>query len=198
METNDKAKFAQLMTGVAEVYGREMSEAGLSIWWQALESYDFEVVAKAMSAHSKDPERGQFMPKPGDIVRLTDGTATDAANEAWAKVDHAVRRYGTGPTWVFDDPRIHAVLHQMGGISQLGKMDERDFAFFREQFCKRYASRIDVTNYPRSLAGWYQDGQKAMIGNPEQCQKVLQGGTETPVISSVSQSAEKLLEDLRA
>ncbi len=200
MKTEDKARFAQLMTGVAEVYGREMSEAGLSIWWQALDGYDFDQVARAMSAHSKDPERGQFMPKPGDIVRLTDGTATDAAVAAWAKVDYALRRVGGGPSWVFDDPKIHRALDQIGGISALSNCpSEKDLTFLREQFCKRYASTQNTGPYPARLSGWHTTGEPALIGDPERCRQVMAGGgNDRPAITSAAEAATALVEDMRA
>ena len=146
MTENDFEAFSEMWEACHENYGRSPTPRSINMAFDVLARFDIEQVGKALIAHMNDPSQGQFAPKPADIVRNAEGTFTDAANEAWTKVDHAVRRYGTGPTWVFDDARIHAVLHQMGGISQLGKMDERDFAFFREQFCKRYASRIDVTN----------------------------------------------------
>ena len=73
MKTRDKQAFVQTMTAVTDLYGKPISEAGWSIWWAALEGYSLSQVQQALSAHVRDPDRGQFMPKPADVVRQIDG-----------------------------------------------------------------------------------------------------------------------------
>ena len=73
MNTKGKQEFAELVTGIAEVYGQPITQAGLRIWWGALEDYELAQVQAAFTAHSKDTERGTFMPRPADIVRQIDG-----------------------------------------------------------------------------------------------------------------------------
>lgn len=199
MNSNDRAKFAQALGGIAEVYGKDLTEAGLTAWWNTLLGYDFDQVSRALNRHTRDAERGQWMPKPADIVRQIDGTPDDAALEAWGKVDLALRRYGTGPAWVFDDPKIHYVLQAMGGTAQLATMDERDFGFFREQFCKRYAGNGDTSNYPNLLPGWYTDGTRALIGDERGCLAVLEGGKEQPKkqLTNASEIGQALLDGPR-
>lgn len=196
MDSNDRAQFAQALGGIAEVYGKDLTEAGLSVWWNTLSRYGIEQVKRALNQHTMDVERGQFMPKPADIVRQIDGTPDDAALEAWGKVDLALRRYGTGPAWVFDDPKIHYLLQLMGGTAQLATMDERDFGFFREQFCKRYASTGEANGYPAMLPGWYSDGSLAMIGDEQKCRAVLEDGSRQPKkqIVNASDIGQSLLE----
>lgn len=73
MKARDKQGFAQTLTAIADLYGKPLSDAGLQIWWSALEGYSLAKVQQALSAHVKDPDRGQFMPKPADVVRKIDG-----------------------------------------------------------------------------------------------------------------------------
>lgn len=78
MKTRDKPAFMQTLTAVADLYGKPISEAGWSIWWAALECYSLTKVQQALSAHVRDPDRGQFMPKPADVVRQIDGSKPTA------------------------------------------------------------------------------------------------------------------------
>ena len=193
---NDKAAFRDLMTGIAEIYGQTITKAGLRVWWAALDQFSDDQVRQALNAHAMDAERGRFMPKPADIVRAIQGTQTDQAQAAWAKVEHAIRRIGGGPSWVFDDPKIHRALEQIGGVSALSNCpSEKDLAFLREQFCKRYASTQDTGPYPARLQGWHASGEPVMIGNRERCQAVLEGGSAAgSALTNASDVARKLVE----
>lgn len=195
---DDRQRFAEIIVGIAEVYGRDMSEAGLSVWWHALSRYSTDQVTGALNAHVQDAERGQFMPKPGDIVRQIEGTPTDQAQAAWAKVEGALRGIGGGPSWVFDDPKIHRAIEQIGGVSALSNCpSERDLTFLREQFCKRYASPNNHGEYPAKLSGWHTDGETVFIGDQRKCQQVMDGGgSGRPALTSASDVAGHLLEHM--
>jgi hypothetical protein len=73
MKARDKQGFAQTLTAIADLYAKNLSDAGLKIWWSALEHYSLAQVQQALSSHVSDPDRGQFMPKPADVVRQIDG-----------------------------------------------------------------------------------------------------------------------------
>lgn len=194
---NDKRLFAETLTGIAEIYGKEVSKAGMRIWWSALERFSDSQVQKALTDHATDPERGQFMPKPGDIVRRIEGTPEDAAMAAWAKVDHATRRVGTGPAWVFDDPKIHRALLAIGGLSVLGNATETDWPHLCREFCKRYSSPMNEGAYEPKLMGWHSDGKPVFIGNHERCRQVLAGGSDSrPMLTSIQDSAKAMLVDM--
>ena len=194
---NDKRLFAETLTGIAEIYGKPLSKAGLRIWWSALERFSDDQVQKALTDHATDPERGQFMPKPGDIVRRIEGTPEDAAMAAWAKVDQATRRIGTGPAWVFDDPKIHRALQAMGGLSALGNATESEWPHLCREFCKRYSSPTNEGAYPPKLIGWHSDARPAFIGDKARCEHVLAGGNpDRPALTSVQDSVKTMLVDM--
>jgi hypothetical protein len=192
---NDKRLFAETLTGIAEIYGQTVTKAGMRIWWAALERFSDEQVQQALNAHATDAERGQWMPKPADIVRRIEGTPDDAAVAAWTKVEHALRRIGGGPSWVFDDPKIHRALQQIGGVSALSNCpSEKDLTFLREQFCKRYASPQNAGSYPAKLVGWHSDGKPVLIGDQAKCQQVLEGGgNDQPALTDAGVAAQKVL-----
>jgi hypothetical protein len=191
MTPAEKDKFLNVLQGVHDFYGRDMSAFAVTVWAMACETFDVEQVSKALSAHLMDPERGQFMPKPADIVRQLQGTNTDRSLIAWGKVLDAMQRVGAYATVCFDDGLIHAAITDMGGWMQLcrGKVDE--LPFLQKRFCdgyKAYANRGDVV-YPAVLLGEHEIANNAkgyvsaspvLIGNPDKAVRVRQSGVIGP------------------
>ena len=138
MTQDDFEKFEDLLSGVGEIYGKTLSEFALSMWWGALKKYDLAAIRDALSRHVINPDNGQFMPKPADVVRMIGGTSTDSAMIAWTKVDKAVRQVGTWQDVVFDDPIIHRVIEEMGGWISFGKKTEDEWPFVSREFETRY------------------------------------------------------------
>lgn len=197
MIDSDFEGFAEVWEACYENYGKTPTPRAVNMAFDVLQRFELRQITQALTAHMNDPQQGQFAPKPADIVRNIEGTPDDAAMEAWGKVDHALRRVGYGPHLVFDDPKIHKVLAEMGGFAQFGKATEHDLGFLRQQFTKRYASCRDVTGYPGKITGWYTSGQTAMIGNQDHCQTVLDGGDgERVMITNASEAAARALEGL--
>lgn len=189
MTPAEQKKFSEVLGGVHDFYGKELSKFAVAVWAQACDTFDVEQVTKALSAHLMDPERGQFMPKPADIVRQLQGTNTDRSLIAWGKVLDAMQRVGAYQSVCFDDGIIHASITDMGGWMQLCRSKTDDLPFLQKRFCdgyKAYANRGDVT-YPAILLGehelansskGYRAAPPVLIGNPEKAARVrLQGVT---------------------
>ena len=65
----------ELLDMVAETYGKEKpSGAVVGLWFNLLSDYTFEQVSWAISQHLKNPNTGQFMPKPADVIKQLEGT----------------------------------------------------------------------------------------------------------------------------
>ena len=194
MNPQDSGKFATLIGNVYAFYRQDHSEFAINVWWQAMKPYDFSAVADALNRHCVNPDSGQFMPKPADVVKMLGGSTQDSALSAWSKVDRAVRQVGTYETVVFDDPIVHRVLHDMGGWIQLGTKTEDEWPFLRNEFVNRYRGyrmRNETPEYPKTLIGMAeaqnnQDGHKSqppvMIGDAEAPKRVLVGGSSAPLI----------------
>lgn len=194
MDTDDFDRFAELLGGVFELYGREASPFAMQVWWEALRPFDLAAVRMAFSRHVQNPDVGQFPPKPADVLRMLGGTTQDKALQAWAKVDKAVRHVGTYQTVVFDDPLIHRVLHDMGGWVGLGMKTEDEWPFVQREFENRYrgfSMRSERPDYPRTLIGISEaensrSGKRSdpprLIGDPMRAQAVMAGGTDRPLI----------------
>ena len=67
---------------------------------------DLRAVADALNRHAVNPDNGQFLPKPADIVRLINGNTVDRALVAWSTVERAIRSTGPYQSVVFDSPEI--------------------------------------------------------------------------------------------
>jgi hypothetical protein len=204
----DKAQFQRLMTDVMAFYRQDMSKFALSVWWNACEGFDFEQVAKACTAHAADPERGQFAPKPADIVRALAGTQTDRALVAWGKFHDGMQRVGAYASVVFDDPVIHAVVEDLGGWPKLcrGTLDE--LPHVQRRFCesyRAYSRRTDVA-FPARLRGASEAenslaGRRVappvLIGNPAAAAEVMRLGGAPKAQITHAASMPHLLAALR-
>lgn len=194
MEHTDRKRFASCLLAMSEIYGKPLSDAVVSVWWNALKAYSIEAVETAFQRHTQSPDVGQYMPKPADIIRMLAGTSNDAAMIAWAKVDKAVRRVGTYATVAFDDALIHRVVQDMGGWIALGTKDDEAWPFIGNEFRTRYQgyrSRAETPEYPTTLVGLAEAhnaklGLRApeptLIGDADKARAVVAGGSDRPMI----------------
>lgn len=159
MKQDDKDIFGQMMTGIAEIYGKKLSAPLLEIYWHLLTKYSLSQIKSALEKHMLNPDAGQFMPKPADIIRYLDGDKQTQALQAWTKVINAIKSVGAYSSVAFDDPLIHVVIIEMGGWISLchTNLDQLNFKF--HEFNKRYSalqtqqSLSNLINYPQKLSG---------------------------------------------
>lgn len=207
MQSSDFEAFRELMEGVHSFYARECSAFALDVWWQALKHYELAAIRDALGRHSVNPDNGQFMPKPADVVKMMEGSTLDSAMVAWSKVDHAVHAVGTYATVVFDDALIHRVVDDMGGWPPLGRKTDDEWPFTAKEFQTRYRgyrARKETPPYPDRLLGIIdgenqQQGYKlsvpTFVGLPTQARAVFHGGSGAPRIAiTVGEHAAALLE----
>lgn len=203
MRIEDYDEFTAMVGGLADLHDRTLSEWALSLWWAALQHYDFPAVKDALGRQLRNPDNGQYMPKPADIVKLISGTTIDAALYAWAMVDRAVRVIGSHRDVVFDNPLIHRVLTDMGGWVLLGTKTDRDWPFLAKEFENRYRGYAlgDVPEYPPILEGiansqnstsfrWREPPM--LIGCPRAATAVMQGGSNAQLIG-MHQASKQLM-----
>lgn len=196
MVESDKPELFKLITDVHKFYRQETSAFSLQIWWTTMQQFDFAGVRDALGRHAMNPDSGQFLPKPADVVKMLAGSTKDAALIAWTKVDRAVRSVGPHQSVCFDDPLINAVISDMGGWIQLCKCDKEDEWPFRgNDFVARYRGyrmRSATPNYPAHLIGIAESANAhtgkriappILIGDQERAVRVLQGGSNMPMLT---------------
>lgn len=215
MTSDDYGVFTDMLQALADLYGKRLTEFSIGIYWRALEHIDLPVVREAMNRHVTSPDIGQFMPKPADIIRMTQGSSQDKALQAWHKVDRAVRTVGVHRSVVFDDALIHRAVAEMGGWIALGSKTEDDWPFVAREFEQRYrafASRQERPDYPPVLVGISEANNNrrgqaseppALIGDAGAARAVMIAGTQRPLLTvtpmdAVDAAEALLLVDKRA
>lgn len=215
MTHDDYEQFDLILQGVAELYGKRLTDFAIEIYWRALQHLDIAVFREAMQRHVTSPDNGQFMPRPADIIRMTQGSSQDKALQAWHKVDRAVRTVGVHRSVVFDDALIHRAVAEMGGWIALGSKTEDDWPFVAREFEQRYrafASRQEHPDYPPVMIGiseannnrkGHNSEPPALIGDAGAAKAVMFAGTQRPLLSvtpmdAVDAAEALLLVDKRA
>lgn len=209
MQATEYPKFLEVLTGVHDFYGKELSEFAGQVWLDACKGFELGQVTKALSAHLMDPDRGQFMPRPADLVRQLGGTQADRSLVAWGKAFEAMGRVGAYQSVCFDDPAIHAAIEDLGGWAKCCQDEHIDH--LQRRFCDfhRTHSKREGAPYPPKLMGLHElqnrtTGKRTappvLIGNPERAKQVLLGGTEghrTAITAIEALSFAPAIEDQR-
>lgn len=187
MNNHEQPSFIELLTGMAAVHNKNLSKAVIDIYWQALARFTLADVKHALQTHVNHPDGGQFFPKPADIIRLLEGSGSDKASTAWAKVEKAIARIGSYSSVVFDDSLIHAVIEDMGGWIKLCEKTAEKLSFNGLEFQKRYQGFLTTPpkRHPKVLKGRVEadnarNGHKVpppiFVGDKIKARKVQAGG----------------------
>lgn len=191
MLQRDFRRFAMALTACAELYGKPVSEGAMSLWWQALERFDIEQIEAAFRRVIEDPEGGQFMPKPADLIKRLEGTATERSLIAWGKVLEAARVVGAYRSVVFDDGAIHAAISDLGGWPSVCRSDADELPFLQRRFCdahRAYSTRHGLS-FPSRLLGEHESANRhsgqpvappILVGDAQRAQAVALAGTSGP------------------
>jgi len=199
MKPNDLPQFAALMNTLGEVYGKEITEVFSEIYWNTLKRFEWGEVKNAASKHISDPDKGQFMPKPADIVRWIEGTHETRALKAWIKTTDAVRRIGMYENVVFDDPIIHFVIEALGGWIKLCLSKTEDLPFLAQDFQKYYL--IFLQDPPNKLithvVGIFRSSKPILIGHDKKSlEKIEKELIKTNNLSILDKKQNTLQENL--
>ena len=196
METTDKKRFVELITGLAQTFITDISLTDIENYWLFLRNYSLADFEKAVVNYCRSPEGHRFMPKPGELIAALEGNALQQAQQAWTKVMNAIRRIGGDKTLVFDDALIHAIIDDMGGWVRLCEMQIKDEPFKQREFEGRYVNyrRNPPTRYPRQLTGRMGAGNLArryagddwprIVGDEKKALAVFKAGQDIATLSS--------------
>ncbi|VVE12550.1 bacteriophage protein [Pandoraea capi] len=203
MRPEDSAEFFSLISNVYAFYRQDYSDFVGQVWWGAMKVFDIAAVRDALGRHAANPDAGQFLPKPADVVKMLEGSTQDSALLAWHKVDKAVREVGTHVSVVFDDALIHRVIFEMGGWVLMGTKEDSEWPFVRNEFVNRYRgyrTRSQAPEYPPALVGIveasnsrnnFESAAPVLIGNATTARAVLSGGSVTPLVGYTRMTADE-------
>jgi len=167
MIDSDKQKFREVMIGVGELYGKEVTMSLLRVYFSCLEAVSFEDVKKALSSHTLDPSHGSFMPKPADIVRQIEklsASVGDRAEIAWLHVTNKIRTKGAYGKLSLDDKQAIAAVKAMGTWQSLCHTPSEALQWKKKEFMELYKTfeRTPLESLPSHLGGIIElRGQKA-------------------------------------
>jgi hypothetical protein len=184
MNRADFDRFSLALTACAELHGKTVSEGALTLWWQSLQRFDIEQVLRAFSAVIQDPDGGQFMPKPADLIRRLDGSASDRSLIAWGRVHEAMARVGAYKSVDFGDRAIHAAITDLGGWPNLCRSTIDELPFTQKRFCdayRAYTNRPDI-EAPLRLAGQHETDNARLPNAPVQVVQIGGRTTQAPRI----------------
>lgn len=88
MRDSDFAKFSEMLSDMASIYGKEMRPTQAVMFFRVMSSHSLQAVTFAMDAHSKDTDRGRFMPTPADLLakleKIAEKDGRPSPEEAWS------------------------------------------------------------------------------------------------------------------
>ncbi len=158
MIDSDKQQFRELMVGVGELYGKEVTKPLLKIYFGSLAGLSFEDVESGITKHSSDTYHGSFMPKPADIIRqveLFKPSADERAELAWMQVTNKIRLKGAYGNLKMDDKQAMAAVKNLGTWQSLCHTETSKLQWKKKEFIEIYKT---FENTPSEILPMQLDG----------------------------------------
>jgi hypothetical protein len=140
MNENDKPRFLQIMTGLAEDCSSKLSKEGLSLKFKALSGYSIEQVEAGVLRVMRENIYNK-MPTTGTIINAIEGTADDRAEKQWSIVVKRIGDTGAYGTPRFLDAVTHDLVFNRFGWAKLCQTNQSDLDFIGRDFKKAYIQR---------------------------------------------------------
>lgn len=137
MDASDRKQFVRIITGLADVYGRELSPFALEVYWETLAELPIDAIDRAAMSCAKG---GRFMPTPADL-RAAAGIASpkDRAQLAWETVRRHIGRIGGYASVDFEDRATNATIRGLGGWVNLTARETEELdTYTRHAFLQAY------------------------------------------------------------
>lgn len=154
----DSERFASAIGAALEVYGKGVSETALRLWWSSLKTYGIDEVLRGLTRHLQDPERGQWQPKPADVIWQIEAAKTAgwvSADEAWATALLAQDEAET-VIWTEESAGAHAIARPI-----LAAGDEVGARIaFREAYNRLVKAAAGEGRAPRQQVSLGHDSQR--------------------------------------
>lgn len=164
MTPANRNDFCQIVLGLAELFGKELSSPALTIYWNCMKDWPLDEFRAAAGLLLR---RCEFMPVPKDFEGLR-RAARPFAGEAWARVLVHLRggyRSGAG---VDDGGPIDQAVRSLGGYQSLAFRETRYLGIDERRFVELYAQIVEAVEVRRTL--------------PRLAHAALAAGTETGLL----------------
>lgn len=185
MTRKDMPEFTKVLTGLAGMFEKQLSELVRDMYFDALSDLSIEQIKEIGRGLART---STFFPKPVDFRNALAGDTDTKAVSAWEKVIKAKSTVGSYGSVKFDDAIIHSVLSMMGGWVAVCRLEGFDTEKWqRHEFEKSYKA-LSKTNmqHPEHLLGAEDIDNKAkgyvdrikepvLIEAPMNNQRVIEG-----------------------
>jgi hypothetical protein len=149
MSEDDFDACAALLDATYALYGKSLPAQAKAVYFNALAHWPLETVRTALNAHVRDAQRGQFAPKPADLVAQWEGSAAHDgrpdADEAWAMALAAMDEAVT-VVWT-------AEMAEAFGIAR-AVLECGDLVGARMAFKDAYKRLVEAARQNRRAAHW--------------------------------------------
>ncbi len=165
MQKHEQDEFKEVMIGLGEYYGKEITEALTKIYWYDLKPLTIEQFKQAASIHRMNPDNGQFFPKSADIVKIFTGNSKqqeqaleDKAQMQWLVIESQIRKIGSYGTLDLEDKQTLAAVKSLGGWQFICSRTTKQLVWLQKEFISAYQNfeRTDISALPDKLAGRYE------------------------------------------
>ena len=153
----NKQQFAELLTEVMAVYGKQADKGTMRVWWEILKDYSFEQISMAFSQHTRNDK---FPPVPASIVELLpDNSGHLSPDEAWNAL----------PKTEYEGGYVtQQIMEGMGAC--LDSIDRGDMIGARMAFIAAYKRSVTNANASGEKAKYFYTAPS--IGSHEQKQQI--------------------------
>lgn len=130
----DRKAFATEMSALADRFNRTLKDDLVRRYYQHLEHLDTQAFLNAAATiYANDT----FWPSPNRFLEAAGVDANTLAEQAW---EHAVTqaKRGTNQTPDTNAPEYWTALKAVGGVTALGRTNERNLPFLRKDFVRAY------------------------------------------------------------
>ncbi len=154
MTAQEIQPFIEKLTVVGELFDAKLSEAKLTLYFDALQDLPLWVVLDGLDAAVR---QCKFMPKPVEIRQLAVGTPEDEAEEAWVRFKDMMRTVGAYRTPRFDAVVALAIADTFGTwpAACAADLSPEMWASKRKEFLRAFVrhQRADAPPACKRLAG---------------------------------------------
>lgn len=148
MTPADKKQFAAILTGFAELKGKQLSSAALDLFWNAMQGWTIQDFTAAANHLIRTCE---FMPTPKDFEDLR-RAAKPTASEAWLTARKSLEWGLHGYTVKRDcDPLVRKAIWAIGGPDAIALCATDKLPFVERRFCEVYDSLDETTETREAL-----------------------------------------------
>jgi len=152
----NKKQFVELISSIAEIFGKDLSSYTIKIYYEIFKKYPFEKIEQAFK-QAVMGHKYNTMPKPAEILEHLELSLEDKALYAWNTVIETIRSNGYYDSVEFEDKVIHTVIEILGGWEWLCDQEKDEMKFIGKEFIRLYKLYAqNPKKAPQRLVGFFE------------------------------------------